>query len=52
MLEDQTIAVEFADSGRGDEDPGWVREFKDIESKEEGLAEGGYHAVVRRGSKC
>lgn len=45
----ETIAVEFGDPGCGDYDARWVAVLNYVESEEEGVAEGGREAVVRRG---
>lgn len=46
MREIQSIAVEFWYAARSDDDAGRVREFEDIESEEEGLAEGCSETIV------
>jgi hypothetical protein len=48
MFKIQTVAVELAYRGCGDDYAGRVREFYDVEGEEHGLAEGGYEAVVGR----
>jgi len=51
MLEIEAIAKELPDAAGGDDHAGRVRELEDVEGEEEGLAEGGYEAVVRWGGE-
>jgi len=51
MVEVEAVAVELADSRRGDDDPGRQFDLDDVEGEDEGLAEVGAQTVVGRGGE-